>query len=380
LKKYALSLAAALTVALVATGGAVANSHQSKGIAIHIRISPQVWSQLLGELPFAPKPLAPRHAQRPADHKPVRAARHKAVHATSPRTAPATPTKAAHAAKARQPHGVHHRQGTTLSIYEQTTRPRHLRAQGCTAAQRRDSGVVVLDFGKPSYAHHSYGTILFSGKFAKNYRITTAMVAWARGYVRCLPENSTAFVTLARGTSNYHPTVPSVRGAGRHWALATIKLAHALQRHGLSRHVAAAAADDAEPAWDPHFRKTRNFIRGFRRNAKGLTLYDYGSLDGGVGSIWSAKQAFYVAGGINHTAALPEIYNHAMADEWAELERIARHRFHGHVHFAGVMTQGSAHCHCSLRPHAAHHALVRALAAAGAASAVVPRGGTNIEG
>lgn len=46
---------------------------------------------------------------------------------------------------------------------------------------------------------------------------------------------------------------------------------------------------------------------------RGHTLYDYGSLDGGVGAVWSARQAWYVAGGIRHTKALPEIYNSAMA-------------------------------------------------------------------
>lgn len=382
MKKYILALVATSLFALIAAGGAFAKSHHHKShhpknhhpkrLALHITPRSQAWIELLREFPLDPKPLAVRSAHRPAAHRPAAhrpAAHRRAAH--KPRHA-----KPAH----RQP--ARHRQGTTLSIYEQTTNPWFLSEQGCNAAHRRDSGVVVLDFGKPAHEHHGYGTILFSGKFARNHRITVAMVGWARGYVHCLPNNSTAFVTLARGTSNYHPAVPSVLAAGRHWALQTLKFSRAVERHGLAGHVAAAAADDAEPSWDPHFRKTRAFIRGFRHNAKGLTLYDYGSLDGGVGSVWSAKQAFYVAGGIRHTAALPEIYNHAMADEWAELERIARSRFHSHVHFAGVMTQGSVHCHCSLRPHAAHHALVRALAAVGvdSAAAVVPSGGTNIGG
>lgn len=273
---------------------------------------------------------------------------------------------------------LHPRQGTTLSMYEQSAQPWILRAQGCAAAQRQESGVVVLDFGQPSFHHHSYGTNLFSGRFASDHRITTALVGWARGYVRCLPRGSSASVSLARGTNNYHPDVPSVYAAGRHWAGQTLKLQRKLQRENLDRHVTAAAADDAEPAWDRRFRKTREFVHGFRAAAQGHTLYDYGSLDGGVGSIWSARQAFYVAGGIRHTAALPEIYNTAQAREWAELAGIARSRFNSHVHFAGVMTQGSRHCHCSLRPHQAHRALARALASYGVQQTSLPRGGTNI--
>jgi hypothetical protein len=195
-----------------------------------------------------------------------------------------------------------------------------------------------------------------------------------------LPRRSNAFITLARGTSNYHPTVPSAYQAGVRWARATDKLARILRRHGLARHVGSAAADDAEPAWDRHFRKTRLFFHGFRAAVHGHTLYDYGSLDGGVGAVWSARQAWYVAGGIRHTKALPEIYNSAMAREWAELARIARRRYHLGVRFAGVMTQGGASCHCGLRPHAAHRVLARALAAVGEDETILPRGGTNIVG
>ena len=71
-----------------------------------------------------------------------------------------------------------------------------------------------------------------------------------------------------------------------------------------------------------------DFFHGFRAAVHGHTLYDYGSLDGGVGAVWSARQAWYVAGGLRHTKALPEIYNSAMAREWAELVRIARGRYH----------------------------------------------------
>lgn len=385
MKKYALSLAAVLTVALVAAGGAFAKGHPSKGLTLDFVPRPQAWLKSLREFPRDPKPLHTGHVHRPAAHEPASAKHrhHPAKPASAKHHGQATkpaPAKPRHHATDQPARSTAHRRGTTLSIYEQTARTWFLSAQGCNAAKRRDRGVVVLDFGMPAFEHHRYGTILFSGRFAPNPKITTSMVAWARGYVRCLPKNSTAFVMLARGTSNYHPAVPSVLGAGRRWALATVELANALQRKGFADHVGAAAADDAEPSWDPRFRKTREFISGFRRNAQGHTLYDYGSLDGGVGAVWSAKQAFFVAGGIHHTAALPEIYNHAMAREWAELESIARNRFHSHVRFAGVMTQGSQHCGCSLGPRAAHHALARALAAVGVAPAVVPQGGTNISG
>jgi hypothetical protein len=380
LYSYLFPVAAALSVALGAAGGALAGAKAAKHPAharahgpAHVQVGtsllprfvphPAAWLEALQNFPRNPKPShrKPVHARKA---KPVHAQKAKAVHVQKP----------AHAQTAEP------RRATTLSIYEQTTKPWFLGAQGCSAAKRHETGIVILDFGKPASKHHGYGTILFSGRYADNHHITTAMVAYARGYIRCLPKGSTASIELARGTSNYHPAVPSAYSAGVRWARATNTLARTLAREGLDEHVTAAAADDAEPAWDPAFRKTRAFFHGFRVATHGHTLYNYGSLDGGVGEVWSAKQAWYVAGGIRHTKALPEIYNSAMAAQWAELARIARSKYHRGVQFAGVMTQGMASCSCGLRPHAAHRVLADALDAEGVTNVVLPDGGTNIVG
>jgi hypothetical protein len=359
LKKYLLSVAAALLVALAAAGGALAKSHPAKSHApkrpapraavVHSLVPsfvphPRAWLLTLSKFPRNPRPP---HKAKPAHRRPR----------------PLPPLRA-----------------TTLSLYEHRVHPWILADQGCAAARRHENGVVVLDFGKPAFERGGYGTILFSGRFAKNHRITGAMLAYARGYVSCLPTGSTASITLARGTSNYHPAVPSAYEAGIRWARETNELGRLLAREGLADHVEAAAADDAEPAWDPSFHKTRDFFHGFRVAVHGHTLYNYGSLDGGVGEVWSARQAWYVSGGLRHTKALPEIYNPAMAQQWAELARIARGRYHRGLHFAGVMTQGTSSCSCGLRPPAAHRVLARALDAEGVGRIPLPVGGTNIIG
>jgi hypothetical protein len=363
LKRYVFPLAAAVSVALGAAGGALAGAKPAKphpapahahapsyapatSLVPRFAPHPRSWLQALQKFPRNPKP---RH-RRPVHVRPVHV----------------------------RPSA--HRRPLTLSIYERTTKPWIHGAQSCSAAWRHETGIVILDFGKPAYKHHGYGTILFSGRYADNHHITTAMVGYARGYVSCLPKGSTAAIELARGTSNYHPAVPSAYSAGLRWARATNTLGRILHRQGLDEHVEAAAADDAEPAWDPRFHKTRDFFHGFRAATQGHTLFDYGSLDGGVGAVWSARQAWYVAGGIRHTKALPEIYNTAMARQWAELARIARSRYHRGVQFAGVMTQGTASCNCGLRPHAAHRELAHALDAQGVGHVILPDGGTNIVG
>jgi hypothetical protein len=273
--------------------------------------------------------------------------------------------------------------GTTLSLYERDAHPSRLTQQGCAAARRGERGVVVLDFGKPAYAgrgfNRGYGTIDFSDRFVSNHRITLGMLGWARGYVRCLPKHSHAVATLARGTSNYRPSVPSAWVAGHRWAQSMLALGRKLRRHGFGAHVKSAAAVDAEPAWDRGFRQTRLFIHGLRTNAHGRTLYDYGSLDGGVGSIWSARQMMYVTEGEGHTAVLPEIYYPSLAREWAQFAYVAHHRFHRRVHFAGVMTEVTPGCgRCGLHPLEAHRALVHALSKVNAGRPFVPHFGTNI--
>jgi hypothetical protein len=275
----------------------------------------------------------------------------------------------------RQPHS---KPRATISLYEHTVRRSMLREQGCSAAHRGVGGIVILDFGQPAYNGHSYGTYLFSGDFAANYRITRAMFAYAYGYRRCLARGSKLQITLARGTSNYHPQLPSAFKAGRRWARETMTLAHSLRLHGLDEHVSSAAADDVEPAWDRAFHRTRDFYRGYRAARTGHLLYNYGSLDGGVGGIWSARQAFFVTGGMKYARAIPEIYNHAMATQWAELSHIAHSRYHRPVQFAGVMTTHTSRNH-GMKPRDAHKVLVRALAdRSGAAAADVPATLTNI--
>jgi hypothetical protein len=388
LKRYLFPVAAALAFALGVTGGALAEGHPAKSHPAKRPAPATAGGHVHSLIPsFAPHPRAWLRALRKLhrNSKPAHKAKSKAAHRSAPKEQARKPKpKAKPKSKPKskpkpQPRPQHPLRATTLSIYEQTVKPRFLTAQGCNAARRHESGIVVLDFGKPAFYHGGYGTLLFSGRFAPNRQITNAMLRYAHGYVSCLPKGSTASIELARGTSNYHPHLPSAYSAGVRWARETNRLGLKLARKGLDEHVEAAAADDAEPAWDPAFRKTRQFFHGFSAAVHGHTLYDYGSLDGGVGEIWSARQAWYVAGGLPNTKALPEIYNSAMAQQWAELARIAR-GYHHNVQFAGVMTQGTASCDRGLRPTEAHAALANALDAEGVGHVPLPVGGTNIVG
>ena len=286
--------------------------------------------------------------------------------------------KRAAAVRGQARHQPHSKPRATISLYEHTVRRLVLRRQGCSAAKRGVGGIVILDFGQPAYNGHTYGTNLFSGRFAGNKAITRAMFAYAYGYHRCLRRGSHLEITLARGTSNYRPQVPSAYKAGRKWARETMALAKRLRSHGLHEHVTSAAADDVEPAWDRSFHKTRDFFRGYRDARTGHLIYNFGSLDGGVGSIWNARQIFFVASGMRYARAIPEIYNRAMARQWAYLAHIARHRYKRPVQFAGVMTTHTAR-NRGMKPRDAHKMLLRALAGTvGSNAPDVPPTLTNI--
>jgi len=285
-----------------------------------------------------------------------------AAHAATRRTPHRRITRAAPQPRLRhlpRPSARHPR--ATPSFYVHSTAASVLRRRGCRAGRNRAFGIIVLAFGKPYYDGHSYGTLTFSSRFASNRRITQAMEAFARGYVRCLPRRSRAHIVLGRGTSNYYTWVPSQVQAGRRWARETVVLARYLRRTGLARRVASAAAIDAEPAWNPSFTRTGDFFRGYRSSGPGHPLYNYGSLDGGVAKIWNARQVWFVSGGMKYVRALPEIYYPFMAEQWARMSRIAARRFGRPLRFAGLMTQHKARCGSGYRPKEAHHALVLAL-------------------
>ncbi|HZC74986.1 MAG TPA: hypothetical protein VE220_03340, partial [Gaiellaceae bacterium] len=182
MKRYFLPLAAALAFALGLAGGALAGGHPAKSHPakrpasaaarghVHSLIPsfaphPRAWLQALREFPHK---QTPRHKAKPA-HRP--APKRQAPKRQTPKRQ--TPKRQTPKRKAAQPQPApqNRLRATTLSIYEHSAHPWILAEQGCSAARRHENGIVVLDFGKPAFHHGGYGTILFSGRFAKNHKI-----------------------------------------------------------------------------------------------------------------------------------------------------------------------------------------------------------------
>jgi hypothetical protein len=262
-----------------------------------------------------------------------------------------------HATRRPRPHRA------TPSFYVRTLSGRKMWRRGCRTATRHASGIVILAFGRPYARRGIYGTQMLGGDFASNRAITTSMKTFVRGYLRCLSRRSRSHIVLARGTSNYSPHVTYHFRAGWRWARETVRFDRYLRSQGVRHRITTAAAVDAEPAWNPGFSHTRAFFRGYAARRPGIPLYNFGSLDGGVGKIWSARQVWYVSSGMRYAHMIPEIYFPGMAKQWAEMSRIAVERYGRPVRFAGVMTQHRTvpRCSCGYWPEQAHRYLLNAL-------------------
>jgi len=249
---------------------------------------------------------------------------------------------------------------TTTSYYESTTSTSTLYYQGCDAGKAAAVGAIVLDFGRPAYRDGAYGTMLFgSGGFAPNVSILNAMKAFAEGYWNCSPLHTQ--VVIARGTSNYcHGGTscsllpPNYMAAGSYWGTRTNELASYIANSGYSSQESSAAADDAEPAWDPGFTSTHDFIAGYN-SAANWVLFEFGSLESGY---WSRANEYYVA----YTGAnfpLPQVYYSSMAASWEELELWAVANRGGSMLMLGVTSEWPAPE--TLTPHQGYDAMLTRL-------------------
>lgn len=271
--------------------------------------------------------------------------------------------------------------GTTTSVYEHSADPAQTTAQGCSAARRGESGVVILDYGRPAYlaSKDLYGTIDFQPHFVWNGDIVRAAEGYARGYVSCLPAGSRAHVALATGTNNacsnhdsaccprgcpYQP--PSFTRSGYWWAVWVRRLdayLHSQSVNGirLSDRVRASAADDAEPAWEPAYSNTHDWLSSFASTTgQAYPLWDFGSLESGY---WTPSQGYYVAYGTPPAVPFGEIYYRGQASEWESLALWSHQHTSNPMRIYGVTTQyNSAYAgQCGYTPQGSYDAMLGAL-------------------
>jgi hypothetical protein len=267
------------------------------------------------------------------------------------------------------------RPGVTRSYYEHDTNTAHFRSQGCLAAKSSARGVVLLDFGRPIYEGHQYGTLLLSvNKFASMTAIRKAAIAFGSGFVRCggarrgsmivaiSTNNSCSLNDRACGASaSTQP--PSFAEEGRRLAAAANAfgtwIGATLRR---SRALTAAAGDDIEPAWEDKAAPvhTTDLVAGYNGVASAPFFYDFGSNESAAN--WTPAIRYRLAYGLPRDFPIPQIYYTGMADEWHDTSQWgAKNGRFGKIFFAGVLSQYHDGDSCGYTPAEGYDHLLSAL-------------------
>jgi hypothetical protein len=282
----------------------------------------------------------------------------------------------------------------------------HFYEQGCLAARRGDSGVIVLDFGQPqnlgSPANPRYGTQLVyglavhtayitnptptpTGTPALPIDITNAVERFAKGYhdayygVVQIPNcpavpGPVHSIRLAIGVNNamnatvVPTTLPTptveISGHAQAWAGMIKQIRQDIKSYP---EIDVVAAIDAEPDFDTGYVNTRQWAEAYA-TVDVSAYYDFGATDGypyvPLGtptpnvppfvcspptvhcSNWTVDLQYHISYGINAALALPEIYTPQYAREWNRVKRWSIESGQTlHLNFSGVMSEcGSAPC------------------------------------
>jgi hypothetical protein len=221
----------------------------------------------------------------------------------------------------------------TTSYYESTTYYGTLQNQGCNAA-RGPAGVVVLDFGEPTYSG-GYGTVDFGNNFDSDNAIFHAVANFVVGAWNC--RSSSTNLAVAIGTSNYYGGyVPSWYSAGQAWAGVINQEQSFISSNGYQNQIGAYGADDIETEWE-NYSNSSSFVSGYNASSSRI-FFDYGDDTPGY---WSNSQVYYVAYGAADSWPLPEIYYNADAtQDWAPLAAWScTYGSAGTMQFKGTMSE-----------------------------------------
>lgn len=243
----------------------------------------------------------------------------------------------------------------TTSHYEVNAKPGRLYLQGKYAGRDSAQGIVILDFGRPAYGVGGYGTVDFSDSFITMSAITKAVEFYIMGYFRYAPAQTTLYVAVGTNNScgtaqpcgaavcgcNYEP--PDFATWGAHLAQTVEAIggwvAMVKAQYGYTDEVRVVAGDDAEPAYDPGYTNTYALLNGYAAAVGGTApaMVDYGSAEA---HYWSERQLFQVAYGFPPDVAMPEVYYHNDAADWAALLRYAKEKLGKVINIYGVLAGG----------------------------------------
>jgi hypothetical protein len=241
----------------------------------------------------------------------------------------------------------------TTSYYEQDASATNLYLQGQTAGQAGMQGIVILDFGRPASDGTNDGTLDFGRTFVSFANIVGAVQNFIIAYYNYAPANTT--IDVAVGTNDscglFQPCGAVICGCpnepsnyitwGHELAAAVMALRAWSTKYGAANSftdtVRVAAADDAEPAFDPGYYNTYDVMEGYAQAVGGSVppMVDYGSAEPGF---WTEDQLLQIANGFAPNVAMPEIYSSDQVNQWANLVAYANTSHNEAVTIYGVLT------------------------------------------
>lgn len=253
----------------------------------------------------------------------------------------------------------------TTSRYMSTIDGQKMYQLGCKSGEKRESGVVVLDFGQPRLISSTvgastvvtYGTRIFDFTFVSLNQIADGAKQFANGYWSCAPKDTQ--LRLALGTSNYEsPTHPSFADAngwqehGRAFAQMVNDVHAWLQTQpNLASQIFIFGANDIEPSWNS-VANSRAWVDGYASVSQ-RSFYNYGSCDGCPNQFgplwspnngWSVDDVWYVSWGAQPALPMPEIYAQSSvnADQWYRISLHGALKHNQKIEFDVVLTQWQA--------------------------------------
>lgn len=263
----------------------------------------------------------------------------------------------------------------TTSRYMSTTDSGVTYNEGCAQGAAKESGELILEFGKPWFDGTNYGTIAFDGSFHSTNDIENAVLGFANGYWNC--SGPQPFAAILIGTSNcyldqncHYAGEPDYTNFahGQAWDKLVSDTYNIISAEGWNKQESIHGASDMELDWN-YASTTEDWAHGFSSNCCG-TYYDIGDAAGcpPLGSCdngWTQEDLYQVTWGIAAAYAIPEVYttNGSQANEWYR-NSLYGYTAHGfRVPYFASLTQWNAlrRCTCTNTPDAGNSQLNRSL-------------------
>lgn len=239
----------------------------------------------------------------------------------------------------------------TFSRYVTT---HNMYSMGCNQGKASDSQgqptqLVLLSFGDPGWddsgTFGAWDTAL--GGFVPDSTIEADVQTYIQGFWDCTATGSKSFLNVAPGVTNGGSGINSGnnRALGVAWGNLVKDLNSWITAKGFGKQVDALGAADFEPGYGPPGNAIA-WADGFA--STGSYYYDFGSADGcpPYGSCdngWTQADEYYVAWGNPKAFATPQIYNEAMAQEWASISAWgAANGSAGKITFSAALSQYQA--------------------------------------